>query len=90
MSASFVIAGSLSAISGLVVNLTGNSDQKKIGKRLMITGGAMMVIGIPIFAIGLHTQQTAIKECEKRMQGRQAELQFGIMSSGRLGLALKF
>jgi hypothetical protein len=99
MGVTFTFTGSLSVISGLIINLTTNSkkqtaeeidNQKRIGKHLMISGGAMAAIGIPLFAIGLHKQQVAIRECEKRIQERKAELQFGITSSGGFGLALKF
>jgi hypothetical protein len=96
---SFVFTGSLSVISGLIVNLATNSkrqtaeeidNQKRIGKNLMISGGVMTAIGIPLFVIGLNKQQSAIRDCEKRIQDREAELQFGITSSGGFGLALNF
>jgi hypothetical protein len=96
--AAFVVTGTLAVISGLVVNLTTNSqkqtvekiaDQKRTGKCFLITGGALVAIGIPLFTIGLNKQQIAIKTCTERIQDRKSELQFRITSGG-FGLALKF
>jgi hypothetical protein len=87
---SLILVGSISVITGLVTNLTGDSEKKRTSKHLMISGGAMTAIGIPILSVGINRQLTTIRDCEKRMQDKQAELQFGIMSSGGLGLVLKF
>jgi hypothetical protein len=91
MGAIFVCGGSISVISGLIANLTTNSRfQKKIGSGFMIVGGAMAAVGLPLFVIGLNKQSVAIRDCTNRAKNRQTELQFGIMPSGGIGLALKF
>jgi uncharacterized protein YjeT (DUF2065 family) len=98
LGASYVFTGSLAVISGLVVNLATNSrkqtaeevaNQKRNGRHLMIAGGVLTAIGIPLFTIGINKQQAAIRDCTKRVQDR-AKLQVSIMPSGGFALALKF
>jgi hypothetical protein len=91
--------GCLVFMSGLAINLSTDSkkqtaeviaNQKRIGKNLMEVGGTIAVAGIVATIIGSHKQKVAIRKWEERTQNRHVELQFGIMSSGGLGLALKF
>jgi hypothetical protein len=97
--ASYVSSGGLVLVCGLCVNLSTDSkkqtaeviaNQKKIGNNLMKAGGTVAIVAIIASIIGAHKQKVAIRGYMQRTQNRQAELQLGIMSSGELGLALKF
>jgi tetratricopeptide (TPR) repeat protein len=68
-----------------------NSD-KKTGNILMIAGGGLTFVGIPLGVAGQRKANDALKKHQSRMQNEQntSNLNIGITSSGGVGLVLNF